>query len=60
MVFGGIVLNMEINMDLHHHHTISSQSYQLFSLLIGVSPIALGKNSPWYLNTLLLHNTSQK
>ena len=35
MVFGGIALNMEINMDLHHHHAISSQSYQPFSLLVG-------------------------
>ena len=35
MVFGGIALNMEISMDLHHHHTISSQSYQPFSLLVG-------------------------
>ena len=35
MVFAGIALNMEINMDLHHHHTISSQSYQPFSLLVG-------------------------
>ena len=43
MVFGEIALNMEINMDLHHHHTISSQSYQSFSLLICVSPITLGK-----------------
>ena len=46
MVFGGIALNMEINMDLHHHHTISSQSYQPFSLLTGVSPVALGKREP--------------
>ena len=38
MVFGGIALNMEINMDLHHHHTISSQSYQPFSLLVGGVP----------------------
>ena len=35
MVFDEIALNMEINMDLHQHHTISSQSYQPFSLLIG-------------------------
>ena len=35
MVFGGIALNIEINMDLHHHHTINYQSYQLFSLLVG-------------------------
>ena len=34
MVFGRIALNMEINMDLHHHHTISTQSYQPFSLLV--------------------------
>ena len=34
MVFGGIALNMEINMDLHHHHTINCQSYQPFSLLV--------------------------
>ena len=27
--------HMEINMDLHDHHTISSQSYQPFSLFIG-------------------------
>ena len=33
-VFDGIALNVEINMDLHHHHTISSQSYQPFSLLV--------------------------
>ena len=36
MVLGGIALNMEINMDLHHHHTISSMSYQPFSLLLEV------------------------
>ena len=34
-LFGGIALNMEVNMDLHHHHTISSQGYQHFSLLVG-------------------------
>ena len=35
MVFGGIALNMEINVDLHHHPTISSQTYQPLSLFIG-------------------------
>ena len=35
MVFGEITQNMEINMDLHHHHTITYQSYQPFSLFIG-------------------------
>ena len=35
MVYGGIVLNTEINMGLHHHHTINSKSYQPFSLFVG-------------------------
>ena len=34
MEFGGIALNMEINIDLHHLHTISSHSYQPFSLFV--------------------------
>ena len=48
MVFGRIVLNIEINMDLHHHHTISSQSYQPFSLFVGGVRSHQKKASPWF------------